>query len=39
MVVVCAAFVACLNAAAAAPPASWTTYGNGPARDAAGAEP
>ena len=41
MVVVCAALVVCLNAAAAAPTASWTTYGNGPARagDASSATP
>jgi outer membrane protein assembly factor BamB len=41
MVVVCAALVVCLNAAAAAPPASWTTYGNGSTRagDASSAAP
>jgi len=32
MVVVWAALLLCLDASAAAPPASWTTYGNGPTR-------
>jgi hypothetical protein len=36
-VVVCAALVCCLNAAAAPPATSWTTYGNGPARTGAAA--
>jgi hypothetical protein len=37
MVAVCAALVLCLNSAAAAPPTSWTTYGNGPSRAGAAA--
>jgi hypothetical protein len=37
MVVVCAALLLCLDASAAPPAASWTTYGNGPTRTGDGA--